>query len=87
MFSQRAKFENAFDDNSDYSDNDEEQPQVVVVKSGDLTADEAELERQRLELGKKTLAQIVLFMRYSLQTFVLFRLHRAAQKTTLNRLI
>lgn len=44
----RQKFENSDDS---HSDNDEEKPLVVVVKSGDLTAEEAEAEQNRLEEG------------------------------------
>lgn len=40
-----------FDDNEDVSDNDEEQPQIVVVRTGDLTAEEVERERQLIETG------------------------------------
>lgn len=47
--SQRAKYDSGED--SDYSDKDEELPQVVVVSNGDLTADEAEREKQRLDRG------------------------------------
>lgn len=35
------------------SDRDEEAPQVVVLKKGDLTAEEAEQEQKRIETGKK----------------------------------
>lgn len=48
---QRQKFdENDYD--SDYSDKEEEQPQIVVVRSGDLSAEEAERERIRIETGE-----------------------------------
>lgn len=50
---QRQKFDFDQDSNdSDYSDKDEEQPQIVVVRTGDLTAEEAEREKQRIETGK-----------------------------------
>lgn len=49
-FEQRAKYDSG-DYDSDLSDKDEELPQVVVVNTGDLTADEAEREKQRLDLG------------------------------------
>lgn len=51
MPAQRQKFdENDYD--SDYSDKEEEQPQIVVVRSGDLSAEEAERERIRIETGE-----------------------------------
>lgn len=34
------------------SDSEEEAPQVVVLKTGDLTAEEAEIEQKRIEKGK-----------------------------------
>lgn len=35
------------------SDNDEEAPQIVVVKTGDLTAEEAEAEKKRIDKGQR----------------------------------
>lgn len=45
---QRQKLE--YDSDSG-SDPEEEAPQVVVIKKGDLTAEEAEQERKRIEKG------------------------------------
>jgi hypothetical protein len=39
MWFQRQKLE--YDDNDDRSDNEDEKPVVVVLKKGDLTAEEA----------------------------------------------
>lgn len=65
MSEQRAKLENALnDDDSDYSDGDEEQPQIVVVKSGDLTAAEAETERLRIEAGESLDSYYLLLIRF-----------------------
>jgi hypothetical protein len=47
---------------------DEEKPQVIVLKSGDLTADEAERERLRLEKGNNFHSEI-LFKELNLQLF------------------
>lgn len=41
---------NDSDSDSDY---DEEAPQIVVVKKGDLTAEEAEAEQKRIEKGEQ----------------------------------
>lgn len=41
-------------DSGSESDLDEEAPQVVVLKKGDLTAEEAEQEQKRIEIGKQT---------------------------------
>lgn len=41
------------EDLSDGQDLDEESPQVVVLKEGDLTAEEAGVEKKRIEIGKK----------------------------------
>lgn len=49
--SQRQRLENDFDSESDYEP-DEEAPQVVVLQKGDLTAEQAEQEQQRIEKGK-----------------------------------
>lgn len=38
----------------DLQDTEEEQPTVVVLKPGDLTAEEAAQETERLRKGKKT---------------------------------
>lgn len=38
-------------DEDNISDNEEEKPQVVVIKSGDLTAEEAEREKNRIDIG------------------------------------
>lgn len=52
-FLQRQKFDFDQDSNdSNFSDKDEEQPQIVVVRAGDLTAEEAEQEKLRIETGK-----------------------------------
>lgn len=37
------------------SDRDEEAPQVVVLRKGDLTAEEAQLEQKRIETGKQNI--------------------------------
>lgn len=50
---QRQRLENGFDSDSD-PDLDEEAPQVVVLKTGDLTAEEAEETRLRIEKGNIT---------------------------------
>lgn len=47
---QRQKLNQEFDDSSD---SDDEQPQICVTKTGDLTAEEVEAEKQRIESGKK----------------------------------
>lgn len=47
---QRQKLNNDSDSDSDY---DEEAPQIVVVKKGDLTAEEAEAEQKRIEKGEQ----------------------------------
>lgn len=39
-------------DSGSGSDRDEEAPQVVVLKKGDLTAEEAQQEQKRIEIGK-----------------------------------
>lgn len=41
-------------DSGSESDRDDEAPQVVVLKKGDLTAEEAEQEQKRIETGKET---------------------------------
>lgn len=46
---QRQRLSEDYDSDSD---RDEEAPQVVVLKEGDLSAEEAESERIRLEKGK-----------------------------------
>lgn len=48
---QRQKFDN--DSESDRSDCEEEAPQVVVLKKGDLTAEEAKHEQKKIEQGKQ----------------------------------
>lgn len=40
-------------DSGSESDRDDEAPQVVVLKKGDLTAEEAEQEQKRIETGKE----------------------------------
>lgn len=45
----RQKLSEEFD--SDNSDLDEESPQVVVLKEGDLTAEQADIEKKRIEIG------------------------------------
>lgn len=52
-FIQKQKLEQQQFDDSDVSDKEDEQPQVVVLKSGDLTAEEAEKEKIRIETGKQ----------------------------------
>lgn len=47
---QRQKLNQEFDDSSD---SDDEQPQICVTKTGDLTAEEVEAEKRRIESGKK----------------------------------
>lgn len=43
-------------DDDDFSDDlDEESPQVVVLKEGDLTAEQADVEKKRIEIGKEGL--------------------------------
>lgn len=51
MIFQRQRFDDD-DDSDDYEEHDDA-PQIVVLKKGDLTAEEAEAEKQRLEKGKK----------------------------------
>lgn len=51
LYKKRQKFEDSEEVDDQYSDNEEEQPQVVVIKTGDLTADEAEREQLRIEKG------------------------------------
>lgn len=46
---QRQKLNQEFDDSSD---SDDEQPQIVVTKSGDLSAEQVEAEKRRIESGK-----------------------------------
>lgn len=48
---QRRRLEEGFDSDDDGPEVDEEQPQVVVLGSGDLTAAEAEEEKMRIERG------------------------------------
>lgn len=48
---QRQKLNQEFDDSSD-SSSDEEQPQIVIVKAGDLSAEQVEVEKRRIESGK-----------------------------------
>ncbi|KAJ1523522.1 hypothetical protein ONE63_001373 [Megalurothrips usitatus] len=48
-------------DESDSDDHDEEQPQVVVVKEGDLTAEEASEAKREKEEGPADLNQRVVF--------------------------
>lgn len=38
-------------DFDDSSDSDDEQPQIVVTRSGDLTAEQVEAEKKRIESG------------------------------------
>lgn len=40
------------DSDSDRSDYEEEAPQIVVLKKGDLTAEQAETEQKRIEKGE-----------------------------------
>lgn len=47
---QRQKLNQEFDDSSD---SDDEQPQIVVTKTGDLSAEQVEAEKRRIESGKK----------------------------------
>lgn len=42
----RQKLNQEFDDSSD---SDDEQPQIVIVKSGDLSAEQVEAEKRRIE--------------------------------------
>lgn len=49
LFLQRQKLNQEFDDSSD---SDDEQPQIVIVKSGDLSAEQVEAEKRRIESGK-----------------------------------
>lgn len=49
LFLQRQKLNQHFDDSSDSED---EQPQIVIVKSGDLSAEQVEAEKRRIESGK-----------------------------------
>lgn len=49
LFLQRQKLNQEFDDSSDSND---EQPQIVIVKSGDLSAEQVEAEKRRIESGK-----------------------------------
>lgn len=46
---QRQKLNQEFDDSSD---SDEEQPQIVVTKTGDLSAEQVEAEKRRIEIGE-----------------------------------
>lgn len=46
-FDQRQKFEYGSETDSE----PDEQPQVVVLKKGDLTAEEADQEKKRIEKG------------------------------------
>lgn len=60
------KFDDLQNAEEDFAeDEDSEQPQVVVLKKGDLTAEEAEMEKQRMEKEeaetKADLSQRVLF--------------------------
>ncbi|KOB78569.1 Uncharacterized protein OBRU01_02243 [Operophtera brumata] len=60
------KFDELQNEEKDFVDDDDsEQPQVVVLKKGDLTAEEAEIERNNLEKeeleAKADLSQRVLF--------------------------
>lgn len=50
----RQELENFSDDEESAGNSrEEEQPQVVVLKEGDLTAEQAEIEQKRIEKGKK----------------------------------
>lgn len=66
------KLENAEEDFAD--DEESERPQVVVLKEGDLTAEEAELEQKRIEKieseTKADLSQKVLFKSKHSSTYV-----------------
>uniref|UniRef100_A0A336LFJ9 CSON011597 protein n=1 Tax=Culicoides sonorensis TaxID=179676 RepID=A0A336LFJ9_CULSO len=67
----RQKLE--LEDDDDLSDNaqelDEESPQVVVLKDGDLTAEQAEIEKKRIELEesqkKADLSERIIFKKKS----------------------
>lgn len=60
FFLQRQKLE--FGNDEDVSDNDEEQPQIVVVRRGDLSAEEVEREKQLIESGSCFFSRISLFI-------------------------
>lgn len=51
VFQQRRRLEEGFDSDDSGPEIDEEQPQVVVLSSGDLTAAEADEEKKRIERG------------------------------------
>lgn len=55
--SQRQKLEDLEDDfdNEDRPELEDEKPQIVVLKSGDLTAEEVAAEEKRLAKGKEFL--------------------------------
>lgn len=62
------KFDDLMNAEGDFADDDDsEQPQVVVLKEGDLTAEEADLEKKRIEKEetetKADLTQRVIFKR------------------------
>ncbi|XP_063698059.1 uncharacterized protein KIAA1143 homolog [Culicoides brevitarsis] len=46
----RQKVQDYDDSDEDFSDKEEESPQVVVLKEGDLTAEQADVEKKRIEL-------------------------------------
>lgn len=54
----RQKLERNSDDEDFSDDLDEESPQVVVLKEGDLTAEQADVEKKRLEVGKSGLLRV-----------------------------
>lgn len=59
--SQRQKLEDLEDDfdNEDRPELEDEKPQIVVLKSGDLTAEEVAAEEKRLAKGKEFLKSFV----------------------------
>lgn len=59
------------DDDEYREDAEDELPTVVVLNSGDLSAEEAAKEKQRLELGKERdniVMYMYIFRRYSLKS-------------------
>ncbi|XP_059178791.1 uncharacterized protein KIAA1143 homolog [Physella acuta] len=56
------------DDDEDVPEKEEEKPVVVVLKSGDLTAEEAELEKKQIDEGPARLDEKITFKKPSKRT-------------------
>lgn len=75
----RQKLEDEYQSGDD--DYDEEAPQVVVLKEGDLTAEQAEAEKQRLEKGECEYTMYLVLLLTNIKT-LFFGVYRGSRETS-----